>query len=51
MNSQVQKSKGNGKVNGFAILLFEHKRNLYKTGRLIESCELQEECGIIWKVR
>lgn len=50
MNPQSPKKKGNGKHNGFSILMFEHKRNLYKTGRLIESGELQEECDILWKV-
>lgn len=50
MNPQSSKKKGNKKMNGFSILLFEHKRNLQKTGREISNCELQEECDILWKV-
>lgn len=50
MNPQSPKKKANAKINGFSMLMFEHKRNLYKTGRVIASCELQEECDILWKV-
>ncbi|CAO1414964.1 unnamed protein product [Diamesa serratosioi] len=44
MNSQSQTCKGNGKP----LAMFEHKRNLYKTGRNIGSGELKEECDILW---
>lgn len=47
MNPQSPSCKGNGKP----LVMFEHKRNLYKTGRLIGSGELQEECNILWTVR